>query len=189
VAEFLETTVDKFVFRVATDRLYSAAGVWVLGPAADGRLRVGVTDYVQQRSGDVAFVHLPATGSRLEAGKELAELETIKATLSLATPVAGEIAATNADLDPNPEQVNQDPYGKGWLAVLEPADWECDRHGLLDPQGYLVAMPEQAEKELNASCQRAVQDRVVGAHGHRLALRPVGRVLFAEVRLRGGLLT
>jgi glycine cleavage system H protein len=149
--EFLETTVDKFIFRVATDRLYSPEGVWVLGPAADGRLRVGVTDYVQQRGGDVAFVHVRPTGTHLDAGGLLAEFETIKAMLTVATPVAGEIVAVNEDLQRNPESVNQDPYGKGWMAVIAAADLDRDQQRLLDPQGYLAAIRKQAEEELNAS--------------------------------------
>ena len=62
--EYLETTVDKFIFRVATDRLYSRDGVWVLEPAEGGRVRLGLTDYLQQRNGDVAFVHLKPVGTR-----------------------------------------------------------------------------------------------------------------------------
>ncbi len=146
--EFLETTVDKFIFRVATDRLYSADGIWVLESAEDGRVRLGLTDYLQQQSGDVAFVHLKPAGTSLAVGAEFAELETIKATLSLASPVAGEVVEANARLDLAPETVNDDPYGKGWLAVIVPADWQTDRLKLLDADAYLAAMRSQAEEEL-----------------------------------------
>ena len=84
--DFLETTVDKFIFKVATDRLYSPDGVWVLEEA--GRLRLGVTDYQQQLNGDVAFAHLKPVGTSLAVGDEFAEVETIKATVSLASPVS-----------------------------------------------------------------------------------------------------
>jgi glycine cleavage system H lipoate-binding protein len=70
--EYLEATVDKFVFRVAADRLYSAEGVWVQ-PLGQG-VRIGLTDYLQQRSGDVAFVHAKPPGTKLRAGDELAEV-------------------------------------------------------------------------------------------------------------------
>jgi glycine cleavage system H protein len=146
--EFLETTVDKFIFRVATDRLYSRDGVWVLESGGDGRVRLGLTDYVQQRNGDAAFVHLKPAGSRLSSGDEFAELETIKATLSLISPLAGDIIEINKDLDLNPENINQDPYGKGWLAVIQAGQWEADRANLLDPQAYLAVMRAQAEEEL-----------------------------------------
>ncbi len=97
MAEFLETTVDKFIFKVATDRLYSAEGIWVLEEGA--RVRIGVTDYPQQRNGDVAFVHLKPVGTRLAAGDEIGEVETIKATVSFASPVAGTIVEINRELD------------------------------------------------------------------------------------------
>ena len=121
--EFLQITIDKFIFRVATDRLYSPHGVWML-ETGGGRVRVGVSDYVQQRNGDVAFVHSRPKGTSLAQGDELAELETIKATVDVISPLAGTIVEVNAALDLNPENVNQDPYGKGWLAVIEAADWE-----------------------------------------------------------------
>ncbi len=80
--EYLETAVDKFIFRVATDRLYGRDGIWLLA-AGEGRVRLGVSDYFQQRAGDVAFVHFKPIGTTLAAGEELAELETVKANASL----------------------------------------------------------------------------------------------------------
>ncbi len=146
MAEFLETSVDKFIFKVATDRLYSAEGLWFLEEG--NRIRVGVTDYQQQLNGDVAFVHLKPVGTSLASRDEFAEVETIKATVSFWSPVAGKILEVNADLDLAPETVNQDPYGKGWLVVLEAADWQADRAMLLDAENYLSAMRSQAEEEL-----------------------------------------
>jgi glycine cleavage system H protein len=150
MAEYLETTVDKFVFRVATDRLYSADGVWVLQleSAGHGRVRVGLTDYVQQLNGDVAFAHIKPAGTRLTAGEEFADIETIKATASLPAPVAGEIVEVNSALGLTPELANQDPYQKGWLAVIKATDWEAARTRLLDPQAYLSLMQSQAQEEL-----------------------------------------
>jgi glycine cleavage system H protein len=145
--EFLEITVDKFLFKVATDRLYSREGVWVL--EEDGQLRLGMTDYQQQVSGDVAFVHVQPARTILKAGEEFVEIETIKATVSLYAPVAGTIKDINAALESAPETVNQDPYGAGWLAVVEPASWVADRAGLLDAEAYLAVLQAQAEKELN----------------------------------------
>ena len=145
--EYLETTVDKFIFRVATDRLYSREGVWAMDAGAPGRVRLGLSDFVQQRSGDAAFVHLKPAGTRLAVGDGFGDLETIKATLDLISPLAGEIVEGNKDLDMYPENINQDPYGKGWLAVIQAADWEADRAKLLDPQAYLAVMRAQAQQE------------------------------------------
>ena len=150
MAEYLETTVDKFIFRVATDRLYNTDGVWVLWVESqgNGHVRVGLTDYLQQRNGDVAFAHVKPAGTKLATGEEFAEIETIKATVSLPAPVTGEIVEVNSALDLAPEVINQDPYEKGWLAVIKAANWEADRTRLLDPQGYFSVMRSQAEEEL-----------------------------------------
>jgi len=147
---FLEATLDKFIFRVAADRLYSREGVWMMDTGKPSRVRLGLSDYVQQRGGDAAFVHVKPAGTRLSAGDEFAELETIKATIGLVSPLAGGIVEVNQDLDLNPENVNQDPYGKGWLAVIQVEDWAADRARLLDPKTYLSAMWAQAEEELGA---------------------------------------
>lgn len=146
MTEFLEMTIDKFVFKVATDRLYSAEGVWILEEG--GRLRLGMTDYQQQRNGDVAFVHGKPAGTSLAAGDEFVEIETIKTTISFHAPVAGRIVEGNPVLDAAPETINDSPYGKGWLVVLEPADGSADRKALLDAEAYLAAMRSQAEEEL-----------------------------------------
>jgi glycine cleavage system H protein len=145
-SEFLETTVDKFVFRVRRDCWYSDSGVWV--HLEDGSARVGVSDYLQQASGDVAFVDVRPVGTVLTAGEELASIETIKAILAVESPVAGTIAQVNEALDGSPELVNQEPYGEGWLAVIELGDWEADRVGLLDGERYLEVMRAQAQEEV-----------------------------------------
>jgi len=146
VQECLETTIDKFVFRVATDRLYSADGVWARSEG--NSVRVGLTDFLQQRGGDVAFVHVKPVGTKLADGDEFAELETIKTNQSLFAPVCGTVVEVNSNLDLTPEVINQDPYGKGWLAVIDAADWETARAKLLDPTAYLAAMRLQAEEEI-----------------------------------------
>lgn len=143
--DFLETTVDKFIFRVATDRLYTAEGVWAL---ADGdRVRVGVSDLVQQRSGDVAFAEVKPAGTVLAPGDEVASIETIKTNVAVPSPFGGAIAEANPAMELSPEIINQDPYGEGWLALIDPSDWTTDRGALLDPQAYFVVMKAEAEEE------------------------------------------
>ena len=73
--QYLEMTADKFTFRVATDRLYSAEGVWVLPEPGDKRVRVGLADYLQQHNGDVAFANVKPVGTELAAGGQFAEIE------------------------------------------------------------------------------------------------------------------
>lgn len=148
--EYLQTTADKFTFRVATDRLYSPEGLWVLSiqPETANRVRVGFTDFMQQHNGDVAFLSVKAPGTKVQAGDELAELETVKVNLSVPTPVGGAVLEVNKALELTPEVVNKDPYGDGWLAVIETTDWEADRAKLLDARAYLSVMQSQVEQEL-----------------------------------------
>lgn len=148
--EFLETTVDKFTFRVAKDRLYTPQGAWVfwMKPEAVNRVRIGLTDYLQQRSGDIAFTSVQAVGTKLVAGERLAEIETIKAMVELSSPVSGTVAEVNPALEMTPEVINQDPYDKGWLAVVETTAWEAERAKLLEPDAYFSAMQAEAQAEL-----------------------------------------
>ena len=142
----LELTVDKFKFRVSKEVYYSDAGVWV---KREGSLaRLGLSDFAQQRSGDMAFVEAKPTNTTLKAGDEFAAIETIKVTIGLPSPVAGKIVQVNGDLEGTPEWVNQDPYGKGWLVVVELSDWENDRARLMDAQAYYALIKEQAEEEM-----------------------------------------
>ena len=151
--EYLETTVDKFTFRVAKDRFYTAQGAWVfwMKPEAPNRVRIGLADFLQQRSGDVAFATVQPVGTKLAAGERLAEIETVKAMVELLSPVSGTVAEVNAALDATPEVINQDPYDKGWLAVMETTTWETDRAKLLEPAAYFSAMQAEAQEELKKS--------------------------------------
>lgn len=144
--EFLETTVDKFVFRVRRDCWYSDSGVWVR--PEDGSARVGVSDYLQQASGDVAFVDVQPAGTVLAAGEELASIETVKAILTVESPVSGTILQVNEALEQSPELINQAPYSDGWLAVVELGDRDTDRANLLDAERYLEVMRAQALEEV-----------------------------------------
>ncbi len=155
MSEFLELTVDKFTFKVATDRYYHSEGVWAqaeasplpLGEGLGVRVRIGLSDFLQQRSGDVAFVEIKPEGAVLAFDDEVAVIETIKADISLPSPVTGRVVEVNPDMEIAPEVINQDPYGEGWLAVIEASDWESDRARLLDPQAYFLVMKREAEEE------------------------------------------
>ena len=92
-----------------------------------GRMRVGITAYAQEQLGDVVFVELPKVGARVTARQAFGVVESVKAVSDLFAPVTGEVVEANADLAHKPEIVNQDPYGKGWMIVVTPADakqWE-----------------------------------------------------------------
>jgi len=145
MSDFLETTVDKFTFKVATDRLYNPEGVWV--KEENGCIRIGLSDFVQQRSGDVAFAEIKPVGTVLVAGDEMAVIETIKVNITYTAPVNGKIIEVNPAMSNAPEAINQDPYGAGWLAMMEIPDWGAEYTKLLDPHAYFKIMKGHAEEE------------------------------------------
>lgn len=142
--DYLQTTVGKFIFRVKTGYLYTDAGVWLAPDEASRVVRVGLTDFMQQSSGDIAFAELTAAGTRVEAGGELAAIETVKVDVGISSPCAGVVAVVNAALAGSPELINEDPYGAGWLVDFQPDAWPVP--GLLDAQAYLAVMTRQAEE-------------------------------------------
>lgn len=145
MSEFLEVTIDKFTFKVAADRLYTETHLWVKWE--DGVVRVGLSDYLQQTSGDVAFAEPQAVGTPLTPGDELAAIETMKTNLSIPSPVSGVIKAVNPRLEDEPELVNEAPYAEGWLVLIEAGDWEAEKLNLLDAQTYFARMTAEVEQE------------------------------------------
>ena len=150
--EYLQITIDKFVFRVANERFYTSEGTWLQPVAAQTspRVRVGVTDFFQQHNGDIAFANVKTAGSALNPGDEIAEIETMKVNISVASPVKGTVAEVNRALEMTPEIINEDPYGAGWLAEIDVPEWELDRAKLLDAAAYLAVMQAQAQEELKS---------------------------------------
>lgn len=144
--DYLELTVDKFTFKIATDRFYSPEGMWA--KEEDGRVRVGLSDFFQQHNGDVAFAEITEAGTELAVGDEIAVIETIKVDISLPSPLAGEIVEVNPAMEMEPEKINFDPYGDGWLALVEPQEWETRRESLLSPEAYYEQVKVDAEQEL-----------------------------------------
>lgn len=143
--EVLETKVDKFTFKVALDRFYTPEGFWAM--AAGNQVRVGLSDFLQQSSGDIAFVDVKRVGSILAVKDWIASIETIKVNIDLASPVAGTIVGVNPLMETAPETINQDPYGEGWLCEIAAVDWETDRKNLLEPAAYFEQMKHEAENE------------------------------------------
>jgi glycine cleavage system H protein len=119
------------------DLKYTDEHEWVAVSSDGGRAiaRVGVTDYAQQQLGDVVFVQLPDVGQRADAGAPVGEVESTKSVSEIFAPVSGEVVAVNEELEEQPELINSDPYGAGWLleiAVDDPGAVE----DLLDAEAY-----------------------------------------------------
>jgi glycine cleavage system H protein len=138
-------TVDKFMFEFPTDLRYSEAGLWVR--QEDDLVRLGLSDFSQQRNGDIAFVTLVQTGSVLAAGDEIASIETVKVNISLPSPMKGTVVGINSILQDSPELMNQDPYGQGWMALLRVEEPERELKGLLNAEAYSSLARQQAESE------------------------------------------
>ena len=101
-------------------------------------MRVGITDFAQSSLGDVVFVQLPAVGTEITAGDTFGEVESTKSVSDLYAPVSATVVAVNTDLDGNPQLVNSDPYGQGWLLELRSEGDTLDQGlaALLDPDAY-----------------------------------------------------
>ncbi len=112
---------------------YSTDHEWVRSDV--DRVRIGITDYAQDALGDVVFVSLPDVGAVVEAGGVLGEVESTKSVSEVYAPLAGTVVAVNAELSSVPERLNADPYGLGWLCVIEVAGGE-DGADLLDAESY-----------------------------------------------------
>ena len=118
---------------VPEDLRYSSDHEWVR--VEGDRVRVGITDYAQDALGDVVFVGLPAVGAAVEAGSPVSEVESTKSVSDIYAPVSGVVVEVNDALAEGPDALNQDPYGEGWLFVIEPTDAGAVR-GLMDADAY-----------------------------------------------------
>ena len=118
------------------DLKYTAEHEWVRGTGPV--VRVGITDFAQDSLGDIVFVTLPEAGAKIEAGSPCGELESTKSVSDLYAPLSGTVTEVNSALDANPELVNTDPYGEGWIFEVELAGGESV-DSLLDAAGYRAA--------------------------------------------------
>ena len=118
---------------VPEDRRYTKDHEWAL--LEEGRVRIGITDYAQDALGDVVFVQLPAVGTVVDAGGAFTEVESTKSVSDVYAPVAGTVVEVNTELADAPQRLNEDPYGAGWICVIEPAE-PASLDGLLDAAAY-----------------------------------------------------
>ncbi|HET9901330.1 MAG TPA: glycine cleavage system protein GcvH, partial [Actinomycetes bacterium] len=115
-----------------SDLHYTPEHEWVRD--GDDAVRVGITAYAQEALGDIVFISLPAVGTDVSAGDALGEVESTKSVNDVYAPVSGTVTAVNSSLDDQPDLVNSDPYGEGWLIEIRPADASATA-ALLDAEG------------------------------------------------------
>jgi glycine cleavage system H protein len=131
------------VSEIPADLYYTEEHEWVQ-KTGDDTVRVGITDYAQSALGDVVFVQLPDVGAEVTAGESFGEVESTKSVSDLYAPVSAKVVAVNGDLEANPQLVNSDPYGDGWLLELQldAAALADGLAGLLDADGYRATVTE-----------------------------------------------
>jgi glycine cleavage system H protein len=124
---------------------YTAEHEWVAidGPVAS----VGITDYAQRALGDVVYVSIPTPGTRVTAGEPCGEVESTKSVSDIYSPVDGEVAEVNGDVDDDPGLVNSDPYGAGWLMRVRLDDVSAEPAGLLSAGEYAELTDETDGQE------------------------------------------
>ncbi len=123
------------------DLRYSKEHEWAR--LEDGRVRVGITDYAQDALGDVVYVDLPELGASVRAEQPFGEVESTKSVSDVFSPVSGTIVERNPLLEDRPELVNEQPYGDGWLVVIETSD-AAEMDGLLEAAAYQEFLRESA---------------------------------------------
>jgi glycine cleavage system H protein len=116
------------------DLLYTEDHEW-LRREDDGSVTVGITDHAQAALGDLVYVELPEIGLELDDGGDMAVVESVKAASDVFSPIAGIVEAVNEELADDPEIINGDPYGNGWIVRLRPTDG-IDEEELLSPMAY-----------------------------------------------------
>ena len=122
---------------IPAELTFTAEHEWVQR-TGDDSVRVGITDYAQAALGDVVFVQLPDVGTELTAGDTFGEVESTKSVSDLYAPLTAKVVAVNGDLESDPQLVNSDPYGAGWLVELQAdgASMQAALSELLDAEGY-----------------------------------------------------
>lgn len=114
---------------------YSSEHEWV--KSEDGsKVRIGITDYAQDALGDIVYIDLPQIGQAVESGQQIGEVESTKSISDLYAPVSGEVLEINDELEEHPERLNADPYGEGWICVVELSS-EAKLDDLLDAAAYI----------------------------------------------------
>ncbi|HEX6682095.1 MAG TPA: glycine cleavage system protein GcvH [Candidatus Limnocylindrales bacterium] len=121
--------------KIPDELRYTAEHEWVRDSGDGAPVRVGITDFAQDALGDIVYVQLPEVGSQATAGDSFGEVESTKSVSEIYAPISGEVTAVNQAVADNPELINSDPYGEGWLVEVRPAD-PAAVSGLLDAQGY-----------------------------------------------------
>lgn len=123
------------------DLLYTSEHEW-LRREEDGSVTIGITDHAQSALGDLVYVELPEVDQELDSGGDMAVVESVKAASDVYAPISGTVVAVNDELSDDPERINADPYGDGWIVQMQPSD-SIDESELLSPDDYQALLDEE----------------------------------------------
>jgi len=151
--DFYREVVDKFIFTVKKGLLYTENDVWI--EMRNNKAKIGVTDFFQRRLGDVIFVELPPVGDAVKQNEPFGAVESIKAVVDVVTPLNGTVEEINEKLTDNPEHLNSEPYGEGWLALISPSNLEEDKQHLMTAEKYFELMKSKLQDELKKNKKEA----------------------------------
>jgi len=124
------------------DLKYHKEHTWV--KVSGRKATIGITDYAQDALGDIVYIDLPEVDMDVEINSEIGEIESTKATSSIIAPVSGKVTEVNEDLSESPETLNEDPYGKGWIAIIELGD-VSEPDDLMDASEYTKYVEEEVK--------------------------------------------
>jgi glycine cleavage system H protein len=123
------------------DLLYTTEHEW-LRRENDGSVTVGVTDHAQSALGDLVYVELPEVGQDVDSGGDMAVVESVKAASDVYAPIDGSIVAVNEELADDPEKINADPYGDGWIVRIQPSQ-SIDESAMMTPDAYQELLDQE----------------------------------------------
>jgi glycine cleavage system H protein len=132
-------------YKIIEDLLYSKDHVWI--KIENNKAKIGITDYIQKNLHDIVYIELPEINSNISQGKQIALIESIKTISEIHSPLTGKIIKINEELKSKPELINESPYEDGWIAIIEPKNFEKEKNNFLNFEKYLEYIKEIIEKE------------------------------------------
>ncbi len=126
----MENVVKVNNYEVMENLYYSEDYMWV--SVEDGKAKIGMTDYAQKQLKEIVFVELPSEGDAVKVGDPFGTVESVKAVSDLVAPISGTIEQVNGEVGNRPELLNENPYGEGWLLIIDPTDLKKELENLMD---------------------------------------------------------
>ncbi|MFN3534420.1 MAG: glycine cleavage system protein GcvH [Desulfatiglandales bacterium] len=131
-------------YEMPDDLYYNEEHSWA--KVEGSKVRIGMTDFFQREAGDIVFVDLPDQGDEVTQGEVCGKIQSRKWIGKLVSPVSGEVAELNEDLEDDPTLINQDPYGKGWILVIEASDLDSELKNLMQGEAVKAFIEREIKK-------------------------------------------